>query len=64
MRVEEVAVGTLLSVKTGEAIPIDGEVLSGRGLVDESSLTGESVPVEKETEAFVWAGTTILSGLC
>lgn len=62
VRVEEVAVGTLLSVKTGEAIPIDGEVLSGRGLVDESSLTGESVPVEKETEAFVWAGTTILSG--
>jgi Cd2+/Zn2+-exporting ATPase len=64
VRVEEVKVGTLLSVKTGDTIPIDGEVVSGRGFVDESSLTGESIPVEKELGATVWAGTINVSGMC
>lgn len=64
MRVEEVEVGTLLSVKAGDTIPIDGEIVSGRGFVDESSLTGESVPVEKEQGAIVWAGTMNVSGMC
>lgn len=64
VRVEEVKVGTLLSVKTGDTVPIDGEVESGRGFVDESSLTGESIPVEKELGAPVWAGTINVSGMC
>ncbi|KAG0569195.1 hypothetical protein KC19_6G072400 [Ceratodon purpureus] len=62
VRVEEVEVGTLLSVKAGDTIPIDGEVVTGRGFVDESSLTGESVPVEKEQGATVWAGTINVTG--
>lgn len=61
--VAEIKVGTRLSVKAGESIPIDGIVVSGRSAVDESSLTGESFPVEKEGGGRVWAGTTNLTGI-
>ncbi len=44
---EEVIVGDLLSVRPGEKIPVDGEIVEGRSAVDESMLTGESVPVDK-----------------
>ncbi|MDK2800897.1 MAG: P-type Cu+ transporter [Clostridiales bacterium] len=45
--IEEVEVGDILLVKPGEKIPVDGEVIEGRTSVDESMLTGESIPVEK-----------------
>ncbi|CAM6093000.1 unnamed protein product [Calypogeia fissa] len=60
--VEDVKVGTLLAVKAGELIPIDGEVVSGKSSIDESTVTGESKPVEKAMGALVWAGTMNLSG--
>ena len=56
--VEQVAVGDLLRVRPGEKIPTDGEVVQGAGAVDESMLTGESVPVEKAEGSSV-AGATI-----
>ncbi|CAM6098894.1 unnamed protein product [Calypogeia fissa] len=62
VRVEDVKVGTLLAVKAGELIPIDGEVDSGKSSIDEGNVTGESKPVEKTTGAVVWAGTMNLSG--
>ena len=45
--VEEVEVGDVLLVRPGDRIPVDGEVIEGRTSVDESMLTGESIPVEK-----------------
>lgn len=45
--IEEVETGDILLVKPGERIPVDGEVVEGRSSVDESMLTGESIPVEK-----------------
>ncbi|WP_028988306.1 heavy metal translocating P-type ATPase [Thermicanus aegyptius] len=45
--IEEVKVGDLLLVKAGEKVPVDGEIVEGRTSIDESMLTGESLPVEK-----------------
>lgn len=45
--VSEVRVGDIFLVKPGEAVPVDGEILSGTAALDESALTGESVPVDK-----------------
>jgi len=55
--VEMVAVGDNLSVRPGEAIPVDGYILEGKGRVDESLLTGESLPAEKRPGDKVFAGT-------
>ena len=45
--IDEVETGDIILVKPGEKIPVDGEVVKGRTSVDESMLTGESIPVEK-----------------
>ena len=45
--IEEVEVGDIILVKPGEKIPVDGQVIEGRTSIDESMLTGESIPVEK-----------------
>jgi len=55
--VELVGIGDQLCVRPGEAIPVDGEVLEGKGRVDESLLTGESLPVEKRPGNPLFAGT-------
>lgn len=47
--IEEVEVGDIIVVKPGEKMPVDGEVVSGTTSVDESMLTGESIPVEKNS---------------
>lgn len=56
--VEDVVVGDHLIVKPGEKIPVDGKVMKGRTSVDESMITGESIPVEKEVDATL-IGSTI-----
>ena len=53
----EVMVGDRLRVRPGEKIPVDGTVLEGHSSVDESMVSGESIPVEKDTGAKVTAGT-------
>lgn len=60
--VDEVKLNTVLAVKAGEVIPIDGIVVDGRSDVDEKTLTGESFPVSKEKDSSVWAGTINLNG--
>ncbi|CAA7407424.1 unnamed protein product [Spirodela intermedia] len=57
-----VEVDSVLAVKAGEVIPIDGIVVDGRSEVDESSLTGESFPVAKQLGSQVWAGTLNING--
>ncbi|MDR5586085.1 heavy metal translocating P-type ATPase [Clostridium aquiflavi] len=51
--VEEVVAGDIVLVKPGEKLPVDGEVIEGITSIDESMLTGESIPVEKETGSTV-----------
>lgn len=59
----EVHAGELVLVKPGARIPIDGEVVGGYGAVDESAITGESIPMEKARGDTVFAGTINQDGL-
>ncbi len=60
--IDAVAVGDRLRVRHGEAVPTDGRILSGRGVLDESLLTGEPVPVARSAEAPVTGGTLNRAG--
>ena len=60
--VEEVAVGDILRVKPGASIPVDGTVLEGHSAVDESALTGESIPIAKQPGDKVSAATMNQTG--
>jgi cation-transporting ATPase V len=61
--IDQVRVGDLVRVRPGEKIPVDGEVIDGRAAVDESMLTGESVPVEKTVGDHVAGATVNTDGL-
>ena len=63
MPIAEVVVGDRVIVRPGEKIPVDGLVISGRSAVDESMLTGESLPVEKSAGAEVIGATLNKQGL-
>ena len=60
--VERVQKGDIFVVRPGESIPVDGTVIEGTSAVDESALTGESLPVDKQEGGFVSAGTVNRSG--
>jgi Cd2+/Zn2+-exporting ATPase len=55
--VADVAIGETIRIKPGERIPLDGVVLAGRSAVDQAPITGESIPVDKEPGAEVFAGS-------
>ena len=55
--IENVVIGDILLVKPGEKIPVDGRVVSGHSAIDESMLTGESIPVEKVTDDKVFGAS-------
>ena len=63
MPLSRVVVGDLLLVKPGQRVPVDGVIVSGGSSVDESILTGESMPVLKTVGSSVTAGTTNQSGV-
>jgi Cu+-exporting ATPase len=54
---EQVRSGDVLRIRPGEKVPVDGTVIEGRSAVDESMLSGEPIPVEKEPESRVLSGT-------
>lgn len=60
--IEQVLTGDLVIVKPGERIPVDGEVIDGQSFVDESMITGEPVPVEKNIGSQVVGGTINQNG--
>ncbi len=60
--IEEVQIGDIFVVKPGESIPVDGEILEGTTAVDESALTGESIPVDKGVGSSISAATINQSG--
>lgn len=62
VNVEELELGERVIVKPGEQIPVDGRLVEGSTTVDESSLTGESMPVEKTVGSLLFAGTMNQSG--
>lgn len=60
--IEEVDVDDVLLVKTGSKVPVDGNVMSGEGYINQASITGESFPVHKSLNSFVYAGTILENG--
>lgn len=60
--ISEVVLGDIVQVKPGEKIPVDGEIISGASAVDESMLTGESVPVDKKAGDHVIGATLNKNG--
>lgn len=62
MPIEEVAVGNLIRVRPGEKIPVDGVIIEGESTIDESMVTGESLPAEKGVNSEVIGATINKSG--
>lgn len=60
--VDKIAVGDIILLKPGSSVPVDGEVIEGGGTVDESALTGESMPVEKYVGAQLISASIVKSG--
>ncbi len=60
--VAELVVGDRIVLRPGDRVPVDGEVVSGDSTIDESMLTGESLPAEKRTGSQVFGGTANLTG--
>lgn len=59
---DDLKIGDIFILRAGQSVPVDGVITEGSCSVDEQSLTGESIPVDKSEDAHVYAGTVILSG--
>lgn len=60
--IAEVLVGDIIAVRPGESIAVDGEIISGQTSINESSLTGESIPADKKPGDRVFSGTVNITG--
>jgi heavy metal translocating P-type ATPase len=63
LKTEELSAGEVIVIRPGERIPVDGTVIKGGGYVDQSSITGESLPIEKAVHSKVFAGTINKNGV-
>jgi len=62
LETSQVTIGAIVRIKPGERIPLDGEVISGQSAIDQSPITGESMPVTKTVDDKVFAGTINQTG--
>jgi heavy metal translocating P-type ATPase len=63
LKAEELSIGEVIVIRPGERIPVDGTVIKGSSYVDQSSITGESLPIEKAEQSKVFAGTINKNGV-
>lgn len=63
LKINEIQVGDVILIEPGERIPVDGEVIAGRSSIDQSPITGESMPVDKSVGDGVFAGTLNKQGI-
>jgi heavy metal translocating P-type ATPase len=63
LKAEELSIGEVIVIRPGERIPVDGMVIKGSSYVDQSSITGESLPIEKTERSKVFAGTINKNGV-
>ena len=63
LKLDEIRVGDIVLIEPGERIPVDGLVVAGVSAVDQSPITGESMPVDKSTSEQVYAGTLNMQGI-
>lgn len=61
---DKICVGDLIIIRTGGMIPLDGKVAEGEAMVNQASMTGESIPVHKSPGSYVYAGTAVEEGEC
>ncbi len=61
--IDEVEIGDIIIIKPGEKVPVDGTIIEGKSSIDESMITGESIPVEKNVDDKVIGGTINQRGL-
>lgn len=62
--VGDISAGDKIVIRTGNMIPLDGKVYEGEALVNQASMTGESLPVRKNSGSYVYAGTVVEEGEC
>lgn len=62
--ISQIKRGDLVVVRCGNMIPLDGTVYSGEAMINQASMTGESIPVKKESGAYVYAGCVVEEGEC
>lgn len=60
---DEVEIGSIIVIKPGEKVPLDGEVIDGRSSIDTKALTGESIPKDVEKGSMIYSGSINLNGL-
>ncbi len=63
LALNSISLGDIVEIKAGEKVPVDGKILIGEGSFDESSLTGESMPVYKKIDDLVYSGTINMDSL-
>lgn len=63
LKINDIRVGDIILIEPGERIPVDGEVIAGRSSIDQSPITGESMPVDKTVGDDVFAGTLNKQGI-